>query len=90
MFYDKQFRTVTTHKNFPNYCNKKCTYNGNTHCNLLCTLKVWNCLNFIRKGNAKFFCLVKFLFSKVRCLINVNKIYGLLIKRMKDSRMENI
>ena len=42
--YDKQF---TTHKNVQNYYNEKCTYNVNTHCNLLYALKVWTCLNFI-------------------------------------------
>ena len=38
--YDKQFTTVTTHKNVQNYYNEKCTYNVNTHCNLLYALKV--------------------------------------------------
>ena len=34
---------------------------------MLHALKVWNCLNFIRKR--VFFCLIKLLFIKVRCLI---------------------
>ena len=46
--YDKQFTTVTTHKNVQNYYNEKCTYNVNTHCNLLYALKIRNCLNFIQ------------------------------------------
>ena len=33
--YEKQFTAVTTHKNVQNYCTEKCTYNVNTHCNLL-------------------------------------------------------
>ena len=45
-FYDKQFTTVTTHKNVHNYYNEECTYNVNTHCNFLYALKVWNSLNF--------------------------------------------
>ena len=49
IFYDKQFTTVTTHKNVQNYYNEKYTYNVNTHCNLLYALKVWNCLNFIQR-----------------------------------------
>ena len=52
--------------------NEKCTYNINAHCNLLYALKVWNCLNFIPKRRLVFFCLIKLLFIKVRCLINVN------------------
>ena len=47
---------MTTHKNVPNYYNEKCTYNVNTHCNLLYALKV----------------LIKLLFIKARCLIDVN------------------
>ena len=70
--HDKQFTTVTTHKNIPNYYNEKCTYNVNTHCNLLYALKVWNCLNFIRKRRLIFFCLIKLLFIKAKCLIYVN------------------
>ena len=69
--YDKQFTTVNTHKNIQNYYNEKCIYNVNTHCNLLYALKIWNCLNFIRKRRP-FFCLIKLIFFKVRCLINVN------------------
>ena len=46
--YEKQFTTVTTHKNVQNYYNEKCTYNVHTHCNFLYALQVWNCLNFIR------------------------------------------
>ena len=71
-FYDKQFTMVTTHKNFQNYYNEKCTYNINTHCNLLYAAKVWNCLNFIRKRRLFCFCLIKLLFIKVRCITNVN------------------
>ena len=47
--YDKQFTTVTKHRNVQNYYNDKCTYNANTRCNLLYALQVWNYLNFIRK-----------------------------------------
>ena len=54
-FYDKQFTTVTTHKNIQNHYNEKCTYNVNTHCNLLYALKAWNCLNFIRKRRLIYF-----------------------------------
>ena len=72
IFYDKQFTMVTTHKNVQNYYNEKCTYNINTHCNLLYAAKVWNCLNFIRKRRLFFFCLIKLLFIKVRCITNVN------------------
>ena len=43
-----------------------------THWNLLHALKIWNCLNFIQKRRLIFFCLIKLLFIKVRCLINVN------------------
>ena len=46
--YDKQFTTVTAHKNVQNYYNEKCTCNVNTHWNLLFALKIWNCLNFIQ------------------------------------------
>ena len=42
-------RDWITQKNVQNYYNEKCTYNVNTHCNLLHKLKVWNCLNFIQK-----------------------------------------
>ena len=34
---------------------------------MLHALKVWNCLNFVRKR--LFFCLIKLLFIKVRCLM---------------------
>ena len=34
-YFDKQFTTVTIYKNVQNYCNEKCTYNVNIHCNLL-------------------------------------------------------
>ena len=40
--YDKQFTTVTTHKNVQNYYNEKCTYNVIIHWNLLYALKIWN------------------------------------------------
>ena len=70
-FYNSQFTTVTAHKYIQNYYNEQCTYNVITHRNLLYALKVWNCLNFIRK-EGYFFCLIKLLFIKVRCLINVN------------------
>ena len=63
---------MTTHKNVQSYYNENRTYNVNTHCNLLYALKVWNCLNFIRKRKLFFFCLIKLLFIKVRHLINVN------------------
>ena len=69
--YDKQFTTVTTHKNVKNYYNEICTYNVKTHCNLLYSLKVWNCLNY-SKERTNFFYLIKLLFIKVRRLINVN------------------
>ena len=69
--YDKQFTAVTTIKNVQNYYNEKCTYNVIIHWNLLYALKVWNCLKFIQKRRL-FFCLIKLLFIKVRCLINVN------------------
>ena len=60
-------------KNVQNYYNEKCTYNINTHCNLLYALKIWNCLNYIRKRRLIYFCLIKLLFIKVRCLlINAN------------------
>ena len=52
--YDKQFTTVTTHKNVQNYYNEKCTY-VNTHWNLLYALKICNCLNFIQKRQLFFF-----------------------------------
>ena len=55
--YDKQFTTVTTHKNVQNYYNEKCIYNIKTHCNLLYALKVRNCLNFIRKRGPVLFLL---------------------------------
>ena len=64
---------MTTHKNVQNYYNEKYTYNVNTHCNLLYALKVWNYLNFMGKRRLIFFfCLIKLLLIKVRCLINVN------------------
>ena len=52
------------------------TFNVNTHGNLLYALKVWD---FTRK--VRLFFLLKLLFIKIRCLINVNKIYGLLRNR---------
>ena len=58
--YDKQFTTVTTHKNVQNYYNEKCTYNIITHWNLLYALTLWNCLNFIQKR-----ILNSFLFNQV-------------------------
>ena len=69
----KQFTTVSTRKNVQNYYNEKCKYNLNTQCNLLYiySLKIWNCLNFIQKRRL-FFCLIKLLFIKLRCLININ------------------
>ena len=69
--YGKRFTTVTTHKNVQNHYNEKWTYNVNTHYNLPYALKIWNCLNFIRKTRL-IFSLIKLLFIKVRCLINVN------------------
>ena len=59
--YDKQFPTVTTHKNIQKYYSEKCTYNIITHWNLLYALKIWNCLNFIQKRKL-LFCLIKLLF----------------------------
>ena len=70
MFYDKQFTTATTHKTFQHYYNEKCTYN--THGNFLYAPKIWNCLNFIQTRRLIFFCLIKLIFIKVRCLTNVN------------------
>ena len=69
---NKQFIIVTTHKNVQNYNNEKCTYNVNTHCNLLYAVKIWNCLNLARKRRLIFVCLIQLLFIKVRCLIKVN------------------
>ena len=54
---NKQFTTVTTHKNVQNYYNEKCTYNIITHWNLLYVLKIWNYLNFIQKRRLFFFVL---------------------------------
>ena len=70
--YDKKFTTVTTHKNVQNYYNEKCTYNIITHWNLLYALKIWNYLNFFQKRRLIFFCLIKLLFIRVRCIINVS------------------
>ena len=47
--YDKQFTTVTTHKNVQNYYNESSTYNVILHWNLLYALKIWNCWNFTQK-----------------------------------------
>ena len=49
--YDKQFTTVTIHKNVQNDYNRKCTHNVNTHWNFLYTLKIRNCLNLKEKPN---------------------------------------
>ena len=68
----KQFTTVTTYKNVQNYYNEKCAYNVIIHWNFLYALKIWNCLNFIQKRRHFFFCFIKLLFIKVKCLINVN------------------
>ena len=57
--------------NLQDYYSEKCTYNINTHCNLVYARKIWNYLNFIRK-RMLFFFVIKLLFIKVRCLINVN------------------
>ena len=70
--YDNQFTKVATNKNVQSYYNEKCTFNVNTHCNLLYALKVRNCLIFIRKRRLILFCLIKLLFNEVKCLINVN------------------
>ena len=64
-------KTITM-KNAQNYYNEKCPYNVIIHWNLLYALKVWNYLNFIEKKTLIFFCLIKLLFVKVRCLMNVN------------------
>ena len=53
------------------------TYNVQTHCNLLYALKVWNYLNPIRKRGLNVLVL-KLLYIKTRCLINVTKICVLL------------
>ena len=67
--YDKQFTTVTIHKNVQNYYNEKCTYNINT---AICyTHKSMELFKLYSKEKANFFCLIKLLFIKVRCLINV-------------------
>ena len=42
------YNSIATQK-VQNYYNEKCAYNVNTHCSFLYALKVWNCLNFIRK-----------------------------------------
>ena len=70
--YDKQFITVITQKSVQNYYNEKCTYNVIIRWNLLYALKICICLNFIQKRRPIFFSLIKLLFIKVRCLINVN------------------
>ena len=49
IFMANNFTTVTTHKNVQNYYSEKCTYNVNTHCNLLYALKVWNCSKLYSK-----------------------------------------
>ena len=67
-----KLQPVATHKNVQNYYNEKCTYNIILHWNLLYALKIWNCFKFIQKTRLFFFCLIKLLFIKVRCLINVN------------------
>ena len=63
---------MTTHKNVQNDYNEKCTYNVNTHCNLLYALKSMELFKLYSKETANFFCLIKLLFIKVRCLINLN------------------
>ena len=35
IFHNKQFTTITAHKNFQNYYSEKCIYNVNAHCSLL-------------------------------------------------------
>ena len=52
--YDKQFTTLTTHKNVKTYYNEKCTYNVIIHWNFLYAQKKWNCLNFIQKRRQVF------------------------------------
>ena len=87
IFHNKQFTTITAHKNFQNYYSEKCIYNVNAHCSLLYALKVWNYLNFIQKRRFNFFCLMKLLFIKVRCLIlNVNKICSLLRNEWRTAK----
>ena len=52
IFYEKQFKAVTTHKKCSKLLQWKIiepTYNVNTHCNLLYVLNVWNYLNSIPK-----------------------------------------
>ena len=66
---------VTTHKNVQNYYNEKCTYNVNTHWNLLLCTKNIELLKLYSKERTIFFfflCLIKLLFIKIRCPINVN------------------
>ena len=63
-------------------------YNVNTHCNLLYALKVWNCLNFIRKRILIFFGLIKLLFIKIRCPVNVNKMCDLLGNGWKTTKWQ--
>ena len=70
--YGKQFTAAATHKNVQNDYNEKCTYNVIIHWNLLYALILWNCLNFTQKRRLKSFRLIKWLFIKVRYLINVN------------------
>ena len=52
------------------------TYNVNTNCNLLYALKLWNYFSTISKRRLNFW--AKLLFIKLRCLINVHWICGLL------------
>ena len=46
---------ITTFENVQNYYNENCKYNVNTHWNLIYTLKICNCLNFIKKRRLFFF-----------------------------------
>ena len=48
------------------------TYNVIFHWNLLYALKIWNWFKLYSKEKTNFFCLIKLLFIKARCLINVN------------------
>ena len=69
-FYDKQVTTVTTHKNVQNYYNEKCT-NKYALQFAICTKSI-ELFKLSSPEKTNSFCLIKLLFIKVRCLINVN------------------
>ena len=70
-FCDKQFTKAATHKSIQDYYNEKCTYNVNTMQFAICT-KSMEMFKLYSKKKAIFFVLIKLLFIKVRCPINVN------------------